>query len=218
MALLDYASQHPGRLPLGGRSFHADGRIDPRTCWGLPSLWSTFCFALGLSTWRKRSRLFDPESMGNWERDDDRVVGVVTGYLLLIPLAVWQQLGGLDARFFMYGEDTDLSLRAKRNGYRPAIVPSATLVHEAGASSTARGKLVLVLQGKSTYMRKHWGTLRGSAGVALLQLGVGMRALVESSMAHEALWAYAWAKRREWRAGYRESPPSQAVVQELRAS
>ena len=44
-------------------------------------------------------------------------------------------------RFFMYGEDADLSLRAAALGYRPAITPDAVVTHEIGVSSAdARGQ------------------------------------------------------------------------------
>lgn len=200
--LLAYARRHPDRLPLGGRSFHPGGALDPRACWGLPSVWSTACFAFGLSTVFKRSRLFDPESMGRWGRDDDRTVGVVTGSLLLMRADVWKRLEGFDPRYFMYGEDTDLSLRTARLGYRPGIVPSAVYSHPSGASSTQVGKLLLVLTGKATYMRKNWSRPRASLGTLLLQVGVALRAMAESAGRRPPLWAEAWRSRSAWRGGF----------------
>ena len=69
-----------------------------------------------LSTAFRGSRLFDPESLGGWQRDTVREVGIVTGCLLLVPRALWQELGGFDTRFFMYGEDADLGMRARALG------------------------------------------------------------------------------------------------------
>ena len=85
-----------------------------------------------------------------------REVDVVTGCLLLVRRALWERLGGFDERFFMYGEDTDLALRAARLGYRPAITPDAVVTHEIGVSSASRPeKYRLVLQAKLMVMEKH---------------------------------------------------------------
>ena len=82
---------------------------------------------------------------------------IVTGCLLLAPRALWRELGGFDTRFFMYGEDADLALRAWARGLRPAITPDAVITHEIGVSSESRpDKLVLLFRGKATLLRKHW--------------------------------------------------------------
>ena len=78
----------------------------------------SFCFSTLLSTVFKGSRVFDPESLGGWQRDTVREVDIVTGCLLLAPREVWDELGGFDERFFMYGEDGDLALRAAGLGLR----------------------------------------------------------------------------------------------------
>ena len=137
-----------------------------------------------LSTAFKGSRLFDPEAIGGWKRDTVREVGIVTGCLLLAPRALWRELGGFDTRFFMYGEDADLGMRAWARGLRPAITPDAVITHEIGVSSASRpDKLVLLFRGKATLLRKHWSPGRRRAGIALLQLGVGVRALLARSSA-----------------------------------
>ena len=116
---------------------------------------------------RRRSRaraLFDPEAIGGWKRDTVREVGIVTGCLLLAPRALWRELGGFDTRFFMYGEDADLGMRAWARGLRPAITPDAVITHEIGVSSASRpDKLVLLFRGKATLLHKHWSPARRRA-------------------------------------------------------
>src|SRR5204862_7187826 len=113
------------------------GAVDPKSCWGAPTLWSLVCFASGLSTLFPRTRLFDPESLGRWPRDTEQEVDIVTGCLLLTRRNVWDELGGFDERFWVYGEDADFCLRAAGRGWRPAITPRATVVHVVGASSAS---------------------------------------------------------------------------------
>jgi N-acetylglucosaminyl-diphospho-decaprenol L-rhamnosyltransferase len=209
--LVAFARRRPEHGLYGGRTLWPDGSVCGGSCWGQPSLWSLFCFATMLSTAFKGSPVFDPESLGGWERDTEREVGIVTGCLLLAPRRVWEQLGGFDTRFFMYGEDADLSMRARRAGYRPAITPGAVITHEVGVSSESRpDKLILLFRGKATLLRKHWRAPRRQLGLALLLFGVGARAaaakvLSAGSRRAPSPYGQVWAARDLWFGGYSEA-------------
>lgn len=199
--LLAFARSHPEYGLFGGRTLWPDGTLCPGSVWGAPSLWSDTCFAVLLSSAFKGSRIFDPDSLGSWQRDSVRRVGVVTGCLLLVSREGWDSLGGFDERFFMYGEDVDLSLRAARAGRPPVLVPSIEITHTVGVSSESRpGRKTLVMKGKATVARKHSGAVRRGIALGLLQVGVGIRALLGIEP-----WRDVWRARREWVAGY---PPA----------
>jgi N-acetylglucosaminyl-diphospho-decaprenol L-rhamnosyltransferase len=211
--LVEFAQRNPEHGLYGGRTLRPDGSVDPGSCWALPSLWSLACFATMLSTAFKGSRFFDPEAIGGWQRDTVREVGIVTGCLLLAPRPVWERLGGFDLRFFMYGEDADLAMRAHRAGYRPAITPDAVITHEVGVSSASRpDKLLLLFSGRATLLRKHWPSPKLEAGLGLLLLGVGVRALFARLAPHSAKrpsgWRELWRTRRTWIEGYAERQPA----------
>jgi GT2 family glycosyltransferase len=206
--LVEFAREQPQHGLYGGRTLNPDGTPHPASCWGKPTLWSLFCFATLLTTVFKGSRLFDPESLGRWQRDTVREVDIITGCLLLVPRSVWTELGGFDLRFFMYGEDADLALRAAALGHRPAITPNAVITHEIGVSSESRpDKLVLVYRAKAALVRKHWPPPKRQVGLALLWIGVGMRALVARTTRARgaaATWPAVWNARRGWLQGYDE--------------
>jgi GT2 family glycosyltransferase len=197
--LVAFARAHPGHGLYGGRTVRPDGALEPSSCWALPTLWSTLMFVTGLSSLARGSRWLDPESMGGWARDTVREVDVVTGCLMLVPRAAWDQLGGFDERYFMYGEDADLALRARAAGLRPIVCPDAVVVHEVGRASAHRAdKLLLLFRGKATLMRCHWRGPRRALGLALLAGGVAARAL----LARDAAWATLWRQRRTWLRGF----------------
>ncbi|AYG03713.1 glycosyltransferase [Gryllotalpicola protaetiae] len=214
VALVDFAQAHPEHGLYGGRTLAADGSLEPSSCWGAPSLWSLLCFATGLSTAFARSRLFDPESLGRWQRDTVREVPVITGCLLLIARFDWNRLGGMDERFFLYGEDADFSLRAAAAGMRPVIVPAATIVHTVGGSTSEAGrpgdrrlgngrKMSMVMAGKATLLKARWSPARAVVGIALLRAGALTRGLLERAVGRAGgTWGEVWRRRGEWSPGY----------------
>lgn len=214
-AMLAFAAAHPEHGIVGGRTLRPDGSTDPSSCWGRPTLWSLACFATGLTAVAKRSPLLDPESLGRWERDSVREVDIVTGCLLLASRETYTGLGGFDERYFLYGEDADLSLRARAAGWHPAITPEATVVHAVGASSPDRGsKHTLVLTGKATLARSHRSRIGAAIAVALLTLGVGLRAAPEwLRRSSRPAWLPAWRERRRWRRGFPAARPGEPVVE-----
>ena len=202
-ALLRYARAHPQAGLVGGRTLNPHGELDPGSCWGAQSIWSLVCFASGLSSLFRGSRVFNPESLGGWPRDSVRQVDIVTGCLCLAPRSVWEQLGGFDEAFFMYGEDADLGARVHKAGYRPAITPDAVIVHHVGASSHSVDKREMTLRCRAALARKHWSPTRAEAGIMLLQAGTGLRALAANvARSSGSTWPAVWRRRRDWRGGY----------------
>jgi GT2 family glycosyltransferase len=207
--VVDFARKNPRHGLYGGRTLRPDGSLEPSSCWGLPSLWSMTLFAFGLTTLAPRNRWLDPESLGNWQRDTVREVGVITGCFLLASLEVWNRLGGLDERYFMYGEDADLAMRAHRAGYRPVICPDARLIHEVGAcSDTPVHKTMLLYRGKASLVRTHWQGIPQALGLFFLATGTGLRAALSRLRASPGRndsagrWQTLWRQRDEWIGGY----------------
>lgn len=207
--IVEFARAHPAHGLYGGRTLKPDGSLEPSSCWGVPTLWSMALFAFGITTLASKNRWLDPESLGSWERDSVREVGVITGCYLLTPLSVWRELGGLDERYFMYGEDVDFAMRAKAAGYRPVICPDARLVHEVGQSSeTPAHKMLLLYRGKASLVRTHWHGPAQKIGLFLLAVGTALRATASNLIclvrkpAAAGRWQILWKRRDEWLPGY----------------
>jgi hypothetical protein len=204
-ALVSFARANPQHIICGGRTLTPAGELDLRSCWAAPSLWSLFCSTTLLSTLMPQSRLFNPESMCGFRRDRERTVDIVSGCLLLITVADWRSIAGFDERYFVYGEDADLCLRARaKTGRTCAITPAAAMVHAVSASSTSRAnKLELLLNGRIAVVRTHLPGWQGAAGAALMVAGVWLRALIErAGVRSNAEWLEVWRRRDRWRRGY----------------
>ncbi len=174
-ALLDFAHRRPEARIWGGRTLAADGRLNPRSCARRPGLWSVIAVALGLAHLFPASPYCNPEAMPRWARDDERGVDIVTGCFLMIGGEDWQKLGGFDPAYFMYGEEVDLCLRARRRGARPAICPRATIIHFEGASQAAAPRMAQILAGRIRYCRSHLPPRHRRLAIWFIRAGVLLR-------------------------------------------
>ena len=60
---------------------------------------------------------------------EDREISFPSGAAMVVRRSAWEQLGGLDRDYFMYGEDLDLGLRLWLAGHRVGLVPGARVTH-----------------------------------------------------------------------------------------
>lgn len=213
-ALLAFSQSNPQAGITGGRTVFPDGSLNIASCWMRITPWSAFCMATGLTAAFRSSEIMNPEGIGNWQRDTVREVDIVVGCFLMIPKALWDQLGGFDLKYFMYGEEADLCLRAKSMGYQPAITPEAQIMHLVGASSgkVAR-KVVMVAKARATLIRDHWPAIFVPYGLFTLWFWAALRRSSSAVLGfsgksrHQesaAKWREIWATRQAWLRGYQE--------------
>ena len=211
--LMAFAQDQPQAMIWGGRTLYGDRRLNPTSCWQKMTLWSVFCTTTGLSSALRGSPVFNPEGYGNWQRDTVREVDIVTGAFFLMKRSVWNDLGGFDLRYVMYGEEADLCLRARALGARPQITPEATIIHYVGASEQVRGsKIVMLLKAKLLLIRDHFPAWQQAPATWMFRLWPLTRFWAASLAARlkggsgaverAAGWKDVWTRRAEWWQGY----------------
>jgi GT2 family glycosyltransferase len=92
-----------------------------------------------------------------------REVSMASLCCLLVPAAVFRDVGLMDERFFMYYDDFDFVARARAAGYRLRINPAAVIHHRKAASSggvESPFKVYYASRNRLYLMRKHSSRLR----------------------------------------------------------
>jgi len=142
-AVLCALREHPEVGLVAPAVFGADGKLQ-YLCKQYPSLWILFLRGFAPSFVRRRFQA----SLDRYEMRDalgDRFVSgipLASGCFMAIRTALFRQLGGFDAHYFMYFEDYDLSLRLAR-GAALAYAPEARIVHHGGNASAKGPRHVL---------------------------------------------------------------------------
>jgi GT2 family glycosyltransferase len=130
-ALMDFMNTHDGVGIAGSRLEDPDG-TPQRSAFRFPSIASEFerGIRLGFVSKMLASRVVAPpvpelNSPTNW----------VAGASMIIRPAVFDAIGMMDEKYFMYFEEVDFCLHAKRAGWPCWYVPASRVVHLVGAAS-----------------------------------------------------------------------------------
>lgn len=98
-------------------------------------------YAGGLINWKNvytTHRGVDEVDRGQYETAIE--TDYVNGCLALIKKEVFEKIGSFDGKYFLYFEDTDLSVRAKKSGFKLIYCPKAKIWHlNSGSSGSGSG-------------------------------------------------------------------------------
>jgi GT2 family glycosyltransferase len=78
---------------------------------------------------------------------------------MLINKKVFQDIGLMDEKYFVYYDDTDFVLRAKKNGYMIYYLPELEIFHKVSSSTGGRLSLFTIYythRNRIYYIRKHY--------------------------------------------------------------
>jgi GT2 family glycosyltransferase len=129
---------------LGIRMLDGSGIFLPESKRAFPSPIRAFYKLLGLSALFPKSPRFNKYSLGHLSAEESHEVDVLAGAFMMIPKAVLDITGGFDERFFMYGEDIDLSYRIQKAGYANYYFAGSSIIHFKG-ESTRKGSMNYVI-------------------------------------------------------------------------
>lgn len=123
--------------------------------------------AMGEAIYVQR-RSTTPRVLRDYYMDDTSTARIqdvdwVVGAAMFVRRSVYEQVGGLDERFFMYSEEVDWCLRAKQASWRVVFHPEARVVHHEAKSSeqVVAQRDIYYHSSKVRYLRKHYGALQG---------------------------------------------------------
>jgi GT2 family glycosyltransferase len=122
----------------GPRLLNTDGSLQHSVWRNPPTAWEILVTGVGL--WR----LIPPELRGrmllggHWDHATRRAVPMLFGAAILARRQMIDEVGGLDERFHMYGEDYEWCLRITRAGWQLIFEPAASAVHHGGQFSLQR--------------------------------------------------------------------------------
>jgi GT2 family glycosyltransferase len=130
-ALIDFMRSHPEACIAGSRLEDPDG-TPHCSAFNFPSAWSELDRGLKLGV---VTRLLANRVVQRPISEEACEVDWVAGASMLVRREVFERVGLIDEAYFLYFEEVDFLLRARRAGYRTYYVPQSRVIHHVGAST-----------------------------------------------------------------------------------
>jgi GT2 family glycosyltransferase len=130
-ALLAFMRAHPECAIAGSRLIDEQGKTHC-SAFNFPSAWSELDRGIELGL---VSRLLAKHTVARPIPDQPTEVDWVAGASMMVRRDVFEHVGLIDEAYFLYFEEVDFLLRAKRAGFRTYYVPDSRVIHHMGAST-----------------------------------------------------------------------------------
>ncbi len=116
--------------------------IDPASHRGFPTIWNTFCYYSKLEYLTKKvlvlNKFFGGYHLTQFDLNTVHGIDSPSGAFYLTRKNILDKIGGFDEKFFMYGEDLDLSFRIKELGFKIIYYPLYKITHYKHSSGFRR--------------------------------------------------------------------------------
>lgn len=141
--VLEFAETKNDMGALGVRLIDGTGNYLPESKRNVPRPKVAFYKIMGL-----KSKKYSYYS-NHINENETAPVEVLVGAFMLLRREVYNQVGGFDEDYFMYGEDIDLSFKLLKNNYKNYYVGNVTVLHYKGESTTK----------DKTYLKRFYGAM-----------------------------------------------------------
>lgn len=92
-------------------------------------------------------------------KDEKGEIDILVGAFMLLKKCVYDEVGGFDEDYFMYGEDIDLSYKITKSGYKNHYLGSVDILHYKGESTKKDAEYLERFYGAmQIFYKKHFRT------------------------------------------------------------
>lgn len=144
--LVYYLEAHPEIGVITPKVKLADGRLDPASHRGEPTVWASFTYFTGLAKRFPQSRLWAQYHQTYQSFDQIHFIDACSGAAMMVRRRAMEDVGLLDEQFFMYAEDLDWCKRFRTAGYQICYFPGVTVTHHKYKSGRGKTNAALAEQ------------------------------------------------------------------------
>lgn len=179
---MDFLDAHPQAGATGVRMLNADGSFAPESRRGVPTPFTSFCKMSGLCRLFPRSKVFGRYYMRYLDVEQPNEIDIISGAFIMIRRQALDEIGLLDERFFMYGEDVDLSYRLLQGGWQNWYLPLSILHYKGESTVKSSFRYVHIFYNAMLiFFNKHYGRRYRLLGI-LIRMAVYVRALIDACL------------------------------------
>ncbi len=132
--LLDFVKTKENIGIIGGKMIDGTGNFLPESKRGVPKPLVAFGKLTGLYKILKFAP-FNQYYAPHLQENETGKAEILTGAFMFLEKSVYEEVGGFDERYFMFGEDIDLSYTILLTGRKNYYFPEAKIIHFKGEST-----------------------------------------------------------------------------------
>jgi GT2 family glycosyltransferase len=176
---LDFIHTHPDAGALGMRMY--DGRFCylPESKRGLPTLTTAFFKLSGLIHLFPGNKHIAHYYLGDRSPEKVQEVDVLAGAFIFLSRKLYLEVGGFDERYFMYGEDIDLSYSISLAGHKNYYLPDPGILHFKGESTVRTAENARHFYEAMQLFRHKYGKKTSWISQLLVKTAIGIRTIRE---------------------------------------
>ena len=176
--MLAFMDAHPDGGGLGVKMLDGNGKFLPESKRGIPTPFTAFCKLFGLWRLAPKSDKLNHYYLGALPNDQTAEIEILAGACMLIRKSVLDTIGLLDERYFLYGEDVDISYRILQAGYKNYYFPETHITHFKGRSTQKykHKSIIAFYQSMKIFSDQYMGTNRHTPWALLIKCGIYIRA------------------------------------------
>ncbi len=142
----------------GPKVLSPDGSFQQPCLRGKPYPKDTLFHIIGLAKAFPKCKAFNGYALRHLDRDKINECGALSGCCMMVKKSLFDEIGGMDERFFMYQEETDWGLRTNNAGKTIVYNPDAVVTHIGGVTTKSiKVKSVLIFtQSMMKFFKKHF--------------------------------------------------------------
>ncbi|MEO7265970.1 MAG: glycosyltransferase family 2 protein [Ferruginibacter sp.] len=148
---INYFEKNKQAAALGVHMIDGSGYFLKESKRTFPSPLASLTKVSGLASLFPKSAFFAGYYATNIPENDNGKVDVLAGAFMMVKKKVLDITAGFDDRFFMYGEDIDLSYRIQQAGFESHYFSGTSIIHFKGESTQ---------QNKVTYTRDFYNAMK----------------------------------------------------------
>ncbi len=176
--VIAFMDAHPDAGGLGVKMIDGKGNFLPESKRGLPTPSVAFYKIFGFSKLFPKSKTFGKYHLGFLDKDQTHEIEILSGAFMLLRKKALDTVGLLDERFFMYGEDIDLSYRILLGGYKNYYFPETRIIHYKGESTkkSSVNYVFVFYRAMVIFAEKHFSQNNAKLFSFLINLAIYLRA------------------------------------------
>lgn len=155
----DFAELHDDLGAIGVKMLNVNGDFAFESRRGLPTPWVAFCKMSGLGQLFPKNRVLGRYYMRYLDENETSEIEIISGAFMFCSHKALEKCGSFDEKFFMYGEDIDLSYRFMEGGFHNWYLPTPILHYK--GESTQKGSFDYVhtfYEAMLIFFQKHFPT------------------------------------------------------------